>query len=500
MTSLALRAHAPIRVLDGFGRAARAACRYAAPRDAGELVDLLARARREGVPVTLRGAGRSYGDAALGAGGLVVDTSRLDALKSWDPTTGVLDAEAGMTIEGVWRRTIEDGYWPHVVPGTMRPTLAGCLSMNVHGKNNAKAGPFGEHVLDFDLVTPARGLLRCSRDENRDLFHAAIGGLGLLGAITRVRLSLKRVESGRLCVTAVAARDLEATFDAFEEELERSDYTVGWIDGLARGRSLGRGVLHAARYLGAGEDPERARSLHVESQVLPPRALLLPRSALYRFMRPVMNDPGVRAINALKWAASRARGRHTYLQSHVAFAFLLDYVPNWRLAYGREGFIQFQVFVPHAAAREAIAGVLGATHRHALPTYLAVLKRHRPDGFLLSHGLDGWSLAMDLRVHAAERERLRALTDELAARVLDAGGTFYLAKDAVLRPTDLARAYGPERLAAFADLRARVDPDGSLTSDLARRLDLASPRQREDEAAGGGFTPLAASGPPERTT
>ena len=315
-----------------------------------------------------------------------------------------------------------------------------------------------------------------------------------------MRLSLKRVESGRLRVTALAARDLEATFDRFEEELTRSDYTVGWIDGLARGRSLGRGVVHAASYLGAGEDPDGARSLHVESQVLPSRTFLIPRSALFRLMRPVMNDPGVRMVNALKWAASRARGRHGYLQSHVAFAFLLDYVPNWRLAYGSEGFIQFQVFVPHAAARATLGGVLGATHRHALPTYLAVLKRHRPDGFLLSHGLDGWSLAMDLRVRAAERERLRALTDELAARVLDAGGTFYLAKDAVLRPRDLARAYGAERLAAFAALRARVDPEGSLTSDLARRLELARPRQGADVAAGGGLCPLAASGPPESTT
>ena len=398
-----VRARAPLRVLAGFGGALRAAGLYAAPRSVGELVETLSRARHEGLAVALRGSGRSYGDAAISTGGLVVDTSRLDRMLSWDPVRGVVEAEPGLTIEGLWRRTLVDGWWPAVVPGTMRPTLGGCLAMNVHGKNNYAVGPIGDHVLDFDLVTPGGTLVRASRVENADLFHAAIGGLGLLGAFTRVRLQMKRVESGRLRVEPIATRDLDETLDVFESRLGESDYLVGWLDGLARGAPLGRSVLHAARYLTADEDPDGERSYDVERQSLPARILGFPRSLLWRFMRPFVNDVGVRFVNALKMLASRLSDRRAYTQSHVAFAFLLDYVPEWRRAYGRHGFIQHQVFIPKESARATLRALLELSHARGLPSYLCVLKRHRPDAFLLSHAVDGWSLAMDFPVTAVEQ-------------------------------------------------------------------------------------------------
>ncbi len=465
-----LRIASPLRVLDGFGRAVNAACRHVAPASTEELVALVDRARGEGLPVTFRGSGRSYGDASLGSRGLVIDPTRLDHVHSWDPTAGIIDAEPGLTIEGLWRRTLEDGYWPAVVPGTMRPTLGGCLSANVHGKNNFRAGPIGEHVVEFELVTPRGERLVCSQETNADVFHAAIGGFGLLGAITRVKLRLKHVGGGQVKVVPLVAPSLGGCFDLFEESLPGADYLVGWIDCVSGGSALGRGVLHRATYLHADEDPGYPESLHAEKQSLPGKIMGLPRSALWKLMRPWMNDVGVRFVNAAKYHSSRWHHGQAFVQSHVGFAFLLDYVPNWRLSYGPTGFIQYQMFVPKETAREVMRDVIRTTHRHGIPSYLGVLKRHRPDAFLLSHAVDGWSLAMDFRVPPGRREALWRMTEELTARVLDGGGRFYFAKDAVLRPADVERALGKERLDAFFALKRRLDPDGVLESDLSRRV------------------------------
>jgi decaprenylphospho-beta-D-ribofuranose 2-oxidase len=464
-----LRAHAPWRVLHGFGRAVRAACRYAAPQTVEELAETLRRASAEGLTVAFRGAGRSYGDAALNGQGLVVDVSALRQVLRWEPETGVMDTQPGLTIEDLWRGTIANGFWPAVVPGTMRPTLGGCVSMNVHGKNNFKAGPFGDHVLDLDLLTANGELLRCSRTEHPDVFHAAIGGLGLLGVITRVKLRLIPVESGLVRVQPITTRHLDETFDAFESKLPTSDYLVGWIDCFARGGSLGRGVLHAANYLKPGEDPDPAATLNPERQGLPSRVYGLPMSSLWRLMRLMTNDPGVSLVNTLKFHSSRWEHGRSYLQSHAGFAFLLDYVPGWRLAYGRGGFIQYQVFVPHGTARACLRDVLERCQRAGIRSYLGVLKRHRPDDFLLSHALDGWSLALDFRVTESNRQRLWALTDALTERVLDAGGTFYFAKDAVLNAAQVRRAYGERRVQQFLAIKARLDPQGLLANDLWRR-------------------------------
>lgn len=464
------RARAPWRVLDSFGRALRVACRYAAPRSVDELAEVLAAARTEGLAVAFRGAGRSYGDAALGGRGLVVDTSGIDRVLAWDPGSGVLAGEPGVTIETLWKSTLEDGFWPAVVPGTMRPTLAGCVAMNVHGKNNFKAGPFGEHVRRLELLTPRGERIRCGPAENPEVFHAAVGGLGLLGAVTRVEVALKPVESGRLAVEAAVARDLGEAFDRFEAYLGHADYAVGWIDCLATGRGLGRGIVHAARYLEAGEDPLARRTLRVAAQGLPGTILGVPKGQLWKLLRWFVNDPGMRLVNGARYWSGWLKHGATHYEGHAAFAFLLDYVPDWRLAYGPGGFIQYQVFVPDATARDCLRDVLELCQVHGLPSYLGVLKRHRPDRFLLSHAPDGWSLALDFKVTDGNRNRLWALTRLLTERVLEAGGRFYMAKDAVLAGGDLERAYGRAAIDAFLAIKRRLDPDGILVTDLGRRV------------------------------
>jgi decaprenylphospho-beta-D-ribofuranose 2-oxidase len=460
----------PWRVVDGFGRAVNAATHLQAPRSLDELVSTINRAKEEGSRITFRGAGRSYGDASLNSDGLTIDLTRFNRVLDWNPGTGVITAEPGVTIEDLWRHTLEDGYWPHVVPGTMRPTLGGCLSMNIHGKNNFKVGTFGEHVQEFELLTAEGERLTCSRSENPELFFAVIGGLGLLGAITKVKLKLKKIESGNLRVRAYHAADLEAMFDGFEENLPSSDYLVGWIDCLAGGRGLGRGEIHAANYLSLAEDPAGKEALRLEKQGLPSTIMGFPKSQLWRVMQFFMNDPGVSLVNTAKYYAAKLQHKKSYLQSHVAFAFLLDYVPDWRLSYGMGGFIQYQIFVPHLTARACLRDVLQMCQREGINSYLGVLKRHRPDPFLLTHGLDGWSLAMDFK--ASDKEKLWKFSERLTARVLDAGGKFYFAKDAVLRPGDVKRAYGEETLAKFIALRQRVDPNHRLSSDLWRRISI----------------------------
>jgi FAD/FMN-containing dehydrogenase len=474
----ALRATAPLRVLEGFGGSQRAASLYLKPRSMEEIEAAFKAAREDGLTVAFRGAGRSYGDAALHEGGLVLDMTGLDRMLAWDPQTGIAECQPGMTIEGLWRRTIADGYWPAVVPGTMRPTLGGCLAMNVHGKNNFKVGPIGDHVLDFDLLTAQGKVLRCSREENADIFHAAIGGLGLLGAFTRVRLKLKKVETGWLRVKALAAANLGDAFTQFEANLGSADYLVGWIDGTAGGRSLGRGQLHVAQYVRADDDPDPETSFHVERQTLPSRIFGVPKSILWRLFRLFANNPGVRLLNAAKMFASYLTHGKTYLQSHVAFAFLLDYVPDWRLAYGKGGFLQYQVFLPTETAEDTLRELLEISQKRRMPTYLGVMKRHRPDAFLLSHALDGWSLAMDFKVPPGREAALTSMTSEMTDLVLAAGGRFYFAKDGVLRAEDAARYLGAEAVQTFRDLKARLDPDALLSSNLGRRIFDTAPGSR----------------------
>jgi FAD/FMN-containing dehydrogenase len=440
------------------------------------LGQVLGAARAAGRTVGLRGAGNSYGDATLNAENVVLDLRRLNRILEWDPASGEIRVEPGVTISRLWQYALGDGWWPAVVPGTGEPTLGGAAGMNIHGKNAWKAGPIGDHIREFDLMLPSGEIVTCSREENRDLFYGAIGGFGMLGVFTSITLRLKRVYSGLVTVHALASHNLREMMDQFESHLPAADYLVGWIDAFAGGRSLGRGQIHVANYLPPGEDPQPDQTLRLEYQHLPDTLFgVMPRSIMWRFMRPFMNNTGTRFVNSGKYLASRLGHDKRYRQTHAAFHFLLDYVPNWKKSYGQGGLIQYQSFIPAAAAHDAFGAMLRLCQRRGLPNYLAVLKRHRPDDFLISHGLDGYSLAMDFRVTRGRRPRLVALARELDEIVLAAGGRFYLAKDSTLRPAVASAYLGEETIGRFKALKARCDPEGLLQTNLWRRVFAAIP-------------------------
>jgi len=460
--------------VEGWGMATGRHARVLRPRSVEEVQACFASARDAGSSLTLRGTGCSYGDASAPAGGDVLDLTRLNRILDFDVDSGVADLEGGVTIEQLWKHALPRGFWPKVVSGTMYPTVAGAAGMNIHGKNNYKVGTFGDNVLEVDLVLPGGELRTCSRDVDPDLFHAVVGGFGMLGCITRVRTRTTRVHSGDIEVRGISCHDLGEMMEYIDAHTGVADYLVGWIDCFAGREDLGRGLIHDARYLPPGAAPQADVTRRVDYQELPGTILGFPKGEVWRILRLFNNDWGMRLINALKHQAGRVEGhKGSYRQSHAGFNFLLDYVPNWKFAYGRRpghGLIQYQMFLPKETAHAAFTEVLRRCQRRGHVSYLGVFKRHRPDPFWMTHAVDGWSLALDFKVTPQSRESLWACCDELTRLVLEAGGRFYFAKDLVLGYQAMAQAFPPERREAFLALKGEVDPDGLLDSALFQRV------------------------------
>lgn len=441
------------------------------PSTPDSLHEVLLLARRSGRTVGLRGGGNSYGDAAMNNENIVVDLRRMKRILDWNPATGRIRVEPGVTLSDLWQYIIEDGWWPPVATGTSFTTIGGSAAMNVHGKNAFKAGPIGDHIIEFDLMLTSGETITCSREENSDVFHAAIGGFGMLGIFTSITMQMKRIYSGLLEVETCTRADLSEMFGYFNQHASESDYIVGWIDSLAGGKSIGRGDVHRANYLAPGMDPHPAQTLRTENQHLGPNLFgVLPRSVMWLLMRPMVRNAGMKVVNRGKYLAGSFSGVKKYQQPHVQFHFLLDYIPDWKKAYEPGGLIQYQPFIPKETAYDAFSEILSLCRRRGLPNYLTVLKRHRPDDFLMSYAVDGFSMAMDFRVTDENRQRVVWLARELDDIVIGAGGRFYFAKDSTLRPETAEAFLGEERITRFRELKRRCDPDGILETDLWRRV------------------------------
>ncbi len=455
--------------VEGWGMAVGGVAQVLQPTSVQAIGAALAQARAAGQKVALRGAGCSYGDASCGTGKLVLDFTRFNRILDFDAQTGVIRVEAGATIGDIWQHVLPHGWWPPVVSGTMAPTLGGAVAMNIHGKNAYRVGPIGEHVLRLRVLLVDGSERTLLPDD--PLFPAIIGGFGELAVITEVELQLKHIYSGQLDVDALCGGNLAEIFAIFDDWQDRSDYLVAWIDGFASGKSLGRGLVHMAHQLAPGVDPQPQALMTVAAQTLPSRLFgVIPKSWMWLLFWPFANNLGWRLICLAKYVSARLleHGKR-YRQGHAAFHFLLDYVPNWKWAYKPGGLIQHQIFVPKAQAQRVFAEVFALQHRYGLPTWLAVMKRHRPDRFLLTHGLDGYSMAQDFAVTKRNRQKLWQLCHEVDGIVTAAGGRFYFAKDATLEPESVLAAWPKENLMQFAALREELDPGGLLATDLYER-------------------------------
>jgi FAD/FMN-containing dehydrogenase len=458
--------------LTGWGLRNRGRVQVATPRDADEVASVFTEARDRGMTLGIRGGGNSYGDAALNGGQMQLSTAGLDRILAWDSAAGVITVEPGVTIARLWRQTLPDGWWPAVVPGTSAVTVGGAASSNAHGKNNWRIGCFGDFVLAFDLVLPSGEHLTCSRERNADLFYAAIGGMGLLGCFVSLTLQARRIYSGRLAEVQRPYGSLDAILAAIEEATYWATDIVGWVDTSARGAALGRGLLKFGRDLLPGEDPDARASLTLAAQQLHGGpAARLPSGLVTRAARPMTTRLGVWGANRAQWSRGRRKGaRKPQRETYAAANFLLDAIPNWRDVYKPGGLIQHQSFVPREAANSVFAEILRRSQAAGCVPSLAVLKKHRGDDFTLSYLLDGYSLALDYPVQRRREATLLRLMRELNDVLADHGGRVYFAKDSTATAAQVARMYPSARLAEFAALKARYDPDGLLSTDLYRRL------------------------------
>lgn len=404
--------------------------------------------------VLSRGLGRSYGDSSLPPPShpVVAGAALADRILAFDPETGVLRAEAGLSLQELVRIFLPRGFFVPVTPGTQFVTLGGMVAADVHGKNHHREGTFGNHVRALRMRVADGRILECSREAEPDLFRATLGGMGLTGHILEVEMRLIRVPSPWIVMESERIEDIDRFIAGLKAAGPQWPYTLGWIDCLSRGRALGRGILMRGRFAEPSEAPAR-----------PPRPLF--RLAM-PFVLPdwVLGRWSVRLFNTLWYHRHVPRVRRG-LTSPEWFFYPLDFIAHWNRMYGRRGFTQYQCVVPDSAGHGAARRFLELLTARGGASFLCVIKDCGPEGLgLLSFPRPGISIALDIKIN----DRTQSLVDALNELVIAEGGRIYLAKDALTRAEHFA-AMEP-RLPEWTRIRRQWDPAGRIRSAQSVRV------------------------------
>lgn len=436
--------------LSGWGHTSEQVVLTARPERLRELRPLA----HEGSQLMAYGLGRSYGDACVPADNShAIIMQRLDRLIAFDETTGLLVAEAGVSFNDILRVFLPKGWLVPVSPGSAFVTLGGAIANDVHGKNHPTAGSLGNHIEWIDLLLADGSEIRVSRTQHAPVFHATLGGIGLTGIIIRTALHLMPVRGNTMAVTRHRTEDLDHMFVSFAQQPPEDSYAVAWIDAMASGAALGRGIYEQA---------------HLTDQRIASKARSGP-GLPFNLPGFTLNPLSIRLFNNLRYTLAASANPQHHQMPVGRFFYPLDGIRNWNRMYGKRGFHQFQAVIPQASAPLGIRQLLETISKSRRASFLAVLKRLGATGQgMLSFPLPGYTLALDFPNGSGVGE----LLTKLIHITRDHGGRVYLAKDSALTPDDFMAMY-PMHV-QFREVLAQVDPASRMNNRMAQRLGLRS--------------------------
>jgi decaprenylphospho-beta-D-ribofuranose 2-oxidase len=406
-----------------------------------------------------RGLGRSYGDQAINDEGKVVICTHLNHFLQWDEANGTLECEAGVSLEEIINVFGPKGWIPMICPGTKFVTIGGAIANDIHGKAHHVDGSFFNCVISFRVMLADGSVVNASREENTDLFEASFGGLGLLGVIISARIKLRKIETTYFRQKSIKVKNLEEMLSALEE-YEHFNYSVAWVDPLAKGSKLGSGVLTVGEAAGINDLPPSLKKeplkLHKKSKLSVP--FFLPGFLL--------NGLTVRILNRLIAFVQNSPKEFVHYEK---FFFPLDMINNWNRGYGKRGFIQYQFVIPPGKeGAENVKRIMEMIATSGCTPFLNVFKKMGQGQGILSFPFEGYTLAIDFPV----TKNLHAFTKKMDAEVLKAGGRIYLGKDSML-DKEMFQAMYPQYEKWIA-IKRKYDPQNRFTSDIGRRLGLQS--------------------------
>ncbi|GLY64015.1 FAD-binding oxidoreductase [Amycolatopsis taiwanensis] len=451
--------HIERRTLAGWGRTAPTVADVLSTPDVEAIARAVTQAGERGV--IARGLGRSYGDPAQNAGGLVIDMTPLNRIHSIDPDSGHVVVDGGVSLDQLMKAALPHGLWVPVLPGTRQVTIGGAIANDIHGKNHHSAGSFGNHVVSMDLIT-ADGSIRTLTPEGpeSDLFWATVGGIGLTGIIVRATIAMTKTETAYFIADLDRTDNLDETLELVSNGSEDNyTYSSGWFDSISKGSKLGRAAFSRGSLAKLDDLPPKLRADPLKFDA--PKLATLPDV----FPNGLANKLTFSALGEA-WYRKSPKQKRGHVENLTAFYHPLDMFGEWNRAYGSKGFLQYQFSTPlnaHEDLRRILVKIANSGHYSFLNVFKQMGEGNRAP---LSFPHPGWMVCLDFPI----KQGLSQFCQELDDEVIAIGGRLYTAKDSRTDPELFRKMY--PRLDEWRKIRHSVDPEGVFASDMSRRLEL----------------------------
>jgi len=404
-----------------------------------------------------RGNGRAYGDSSINKKN-TINMKYFNHIISFDESSGILEVEAGILLEDIVNTFLPKGWFPYVTPGSKFVTIGGLIAADVHGKNHHKDGSFGNFVEWFELINSKGEIIKCSRNENKDMFEWTIGGMGLTGIIIRAAIKLRPIETCWIKQKTLIANNIDQTLEIFEKNMEAT-YSVAWINSTNSQNNIGQSLIMLGEHAKINDLNQKniSNPLKLKSKKN--------RNIPFYFPNWFLNKKLIKLFNFLYYFIGKNSSKEKIVYWDNYF-YPLDSIMGWNKIYGREGFVQYQCVIPLEKSKEGLIELLKEIDKSKVSSFLSVLKRFGKQNSKFSFPMEGYTIALDFPIN---KETLKLL-DKLDEITLKYKGRFYLAKDARMKKEIFKKS--DKRIEDYINFRNQNDCDKNFISSQSSRLEL----------------------------
>ena len=439
------------------------------PSNVEECKEIVDYCRLSEIKICPKGGGFSYGDMIRHEGQVILDCSSLTKVIDFDKELGLISVEPGVSFADIFKLALLENWTLTSCPGGMDVTIGGAISNNVHGKDAWDCGNFGDQVISLEMLLSSGSTVHLEKKDRR--FSAVIGGMGLLGLVTRIDIQLKKIPSPYLYVTTEVVKNIEESIEVLELRKLDSDFSVAWVDAFSKGDSLGRGYVTSASWV---EDELSVSSDELEKSLTKPKLIFgfIPSKPFWFIGRFFFKPLALKFLNKIHFFIAKIifSNKTDSLKPilFTDFNFMHNKIPDIREVYRPYGFYEFEPLIPISSEKNNLRKVLELCQEHGTESLLCAVKCHKEDDYLISFEGKGYSIGIDIQVKGRTNKNVRDFVYALTQYVTSIGGKIYLAKDENISRKSFEHMY--PRYNEFIDLKDELDPDRLFCSDMYKRL------------------------------
>ena len=399
-----------------------------------------------------RGAGLSYAPASFGKDKLIRDMCSFDRILEFDESSKIVVVEAGISLKKLLTWSFSKQLFLPVLPGQPEITVGGCVAANVHGKNPYKDGTFMEQVEWIELSHPTLGTKIISRSNEKKIFNATCGGLGLTGIITKVALKLQKLSSEIVILSPKKTESLKNTLEIMKQHTS-DDLLYSWNMGSTL-FNFGKGIVTS----GIFSDDSSSKTPQIkERKGMNSNDRLLPFSLWNTLSSPIINS-----INRKIQSGKNIVKKDVY-------SALFPFVGTARMfygLYGSNGFNEYQVLIKKKYSVEFIDDLTKLIKSEKPSLTILAMKLFNGKQKLLHFSDDGLSIILNLKHCNSTLKFLEKLDDV----VISYKALPYIVKDSRLTKEVVEQCY-PE-YHVFKEILNEIDPKRIFKSELSERMNL----------------------------